>query len=76
VSYSLYLSHLALLLFLINALYPRLGFLQVVLLAVPLALFCATLLCAWVEQPAITISRIVGRRLQQGPPAAVPSGNL
>ena len=63
ISYSLYLSHFAILLFLINLLHPRLSFTAIVILAVPVSFFFSTLLYLYVEQPSITMSRLVGRRL-------------
>lgn len=70
ISYSLYLCHFALVLFLINALYPGYTFTQIVMLAVALAFVLASLLYRYVELPAITMSRIVGRRLMYlGQPA-------
>jgi peptidoglycan/LPS O-acetylase OafA/YrhL len=63
ISYSLYLSHFAILLFLINLLHPQLSFTAIVAIAVPVSFVLSTMLYLYVELPSITMSRIVGRRL-------------
>lgn len=63
ISYSLYLCHAVVLLFLINWLYPRLSFASIVLLAIPAIFLLSYWLNRFVEQPAIALSRKLGRQL-------------
>jgi peptidoglycan/LPS O-acetylase OafA/YrhL len=63
VSYSLYLSHLVVLLFLVRALHAMIPLTSVACIAAPLAIGVAIVLWRYVEEPAIRWSRQLGRRL-------------
>jgi peptidoglycan/LPS O-acetylase OafA/YrhL len=64
ISYSLYLSHGVVLLLMINLFYPRVSFVEIVLICAPVSFLVATGLYSFVELPAIEFSRVMGRRLQ------------
>ena len=61
ISYSLYLCHAVVLLSFINFCYPRLPFSIIALVSLPAIIISSALLYRFVEQPAIALSRIVGR---------------
>lgn len=60
VSYSLYLSHVVVLLSMINLLYPAVPFLWIAAACIPTIIVVAAVMYAVVERPSISLSRLAG----------------
>ena len=61
ISYSLYLCHAVILIFMVNLLYPTLPFTEVVLISIPIIFIVSVILNYLVEQPSIFLSRKLGK---------------